>query len=90
MLKDTDFAPPEYPYMAQSEGSIIPFKGKFVSPTEEASPSGHARFKTKPHTSVRPQPTIPLGFMLTPGMNLEMEDSTSYNSKEFVKIVKNE
>jgi hypothetical protein len=85
MLKDTDFAPPEYPHIAQSEGSISPFKGEFVSPIEEASPSGHARFKAKPHMSVRPQPTIPLGFMPTPGMNLDMEDSTSYDSEEFIE-----
>lgn len=83
MLKYADFAPPEHPYMAQSEASVTPLKDEFVSSTEGASSSlGHARFRTKPHMSVRPQPTIPLGFMPTPGMNLEMEDSTSYDLKE--------
>ncbi|KAK9930073.1 hypothetical protein M0R45_027130 [Rubus argutus] len=51
--------------------------------TEGATSSlGHKRFKTKPYMSVRPQPTIPLGFMPTPGMNLEVEDSTSYDPEE--------
>ncbi|KAK9942870.1 hypothetical protein M0R45_008514 [Rubus argutus] len=83
MLKYSDFTPPEYPYMAQSLGSITPSKRKNFSYTEGATSSlGHKRFKTKPYMSVRPQPTIPLGFMPTPGMNLEMEDSTSYDPEE--------
>ncbi|KAK9951180.1 hypothetical protein M0R45_006638 [Rubus argutus] len=83
MLKYSDFAPPEYPYMTQSEESITPFKGKFVSFIErETSSLGHKHFKNKPRMRIRPQPTISLGFMPTPG-NLEMEDSVSYDPKEF-------
>ena len=71
------------PYMTQSEESITPFKGKYFSFTKgKTSSLGHKHFKTKPRMRIRPQPTIPLSFMPTPG-NLEMEDSVPYDPKEF-------
>ena len=74
MLRATNWGPPNYQQPAQSEESVNSANVGMVNViTTPSSSSVHKHIRTKPYMKVH-HASIPIGFMPTPGLNVEMEE----------------